>query len=80
MIKVNSFVQKRSIESNNSYNRRSYHAIIRQYICVVVVAGLTIGVALSPCLNPLSGSNLTLEDNNNMILSVTKDNVARYEL
>jgi cytochrome c biogenesis protein CcdA len=47
-------------------------------MCVygIVVAGLTTGVALSPCLNPLSGSNLTLEDNNNMILSVTKDNVA----
>ena len=45
-------------------------------MCVVAVAGLTTGVPLPPCLNSLSGSNLTIEDNNVMILSGTKGNVA----
>ncbi len=52
MLKVSSFGQESSIESNNSHDRRLYHAIIRQhthvYVVVVVVAGLTTGVALSP--------------------------------
>jgi len=51
MLKINSFGQEGSIESNNSHVRQLYHTIIRQntHVYVVVVgAGLTTGVALSP--------------------------------